>query len=358
MESQTDIKGISGEEPAGIKIDLKNSHQGLGKKLYSAWTVSALFLLAIAIGLPKQYWPTMVFTLDNIVNIMPFILLSALLAAYLEAAGADRLVAKAFDKRVVMAITLAAIFGAISPFCSCGVIPLVAALLVAGVPLSAVMAFWIASPIMSPSMFIVTAAGLGGEFALVKILSAVAIGLLAGGMTLMLQKAGLFQNALKAQQTSCGCSSSGKSQGVTQWKIWQEAARMTKLKEKALAMVIFLTKWLTLAFILESLMVAYLPGEILANWLGNDSPFAVILAALIGVPAYLNGFAAVPVVAGLIESGMNSGAALSFMLAGAMTSIPAAVAVFSLVRTGLFVWYIGLALAGAIAAGYLYQYLI
>jgi fucose permease len=82
---------------------------------------------------------------------------------------------------------------------------------------------------------------------------------------------------------------------------------------------------------------------------------AIPLAALVGVPAYLNGFAAVPVVSGLMASGMTAGAALSFMLAGAMTSIPAAIAVYSLVRKPVFGWYLLLALVGAMLAGWLYQ---
>ena len=120
-------------------------------------------------------------------------------------------------------------------------------------------------------------------------------------------------------------------------------------------MVLFLGKWLTLAFVLESLMVTYVPAELLGQLLGSDSSWAVPLSAMIGVPAYLNGFVAVPVVAGLIENGMTQGAALSFMLAGSMTSIPAAIAVFSLVKRPLFAWYIALALIGAIAAGWIYQ---
>ncbi len=43
-------------------------------------------------------------------------------------------------------ILTAALFGALPPFCSCGVIPLIAALMAAGAPLPAVMAFWLASP--------------------------------------------------------------------------------------------------------------------------------------------------------------------------------------------------------------------
>jgi len=102
-------------------------------------------------------------------------------------------------------------------------------------------------------------------------------------------------------------------------------------------------------------MITYVPAELLGQWLGSGSTWAIPLSAVIGVPAYLNGFVAVPVVAGLIENGMTPAAALSFMLAGAMTSIPAAIAVFSLVRRPLFFWYVLLALIGAMAAGWAYQ---
>jgi uncharacterized membrane protein YraQ (UPF0718 family) len=77
-------------------------------------------------------------------------------------------------------------------------------------------------------------------------------------------------------------------------------------------MVLFLGKWLTLAFVLESLMITYVPAELLGQWLGSGSNWAAPLSAAIGVPAYLNGFVAVPVVAGLIENGMAPAAALSF----------------------------------------------
>lgn len=328
------------------------------KRLDRTWLVIGGIFLAIAIGLPSHWITSVRFTATNLVSILPFLLLSASVAGYLEAAGADRLIGKVFSDRVVMAIGAAALFGALSPFCSCGVIPLIAALLVAGVPLSAVMAFWIASPIMSPSMFLVTAAGLGVEFAVVKTLSAIIIGLIAGGVTLQLQRFGFFTNPVRSLPvSSCSAESPAEKikKTVTAWRVWEYPERVQVLKQKTLAMVLFLGKWLTLAFVLESLMITYVPAELLGQWLGADSPWAIPLSAAIGVPAYLNGFVAVPVVAGLIESGMTAPAALSFMLAGAMTSIPAAIAVFSLVRRPLFFWYLMLALIGAIAAGWVYQ---
>ncbi len=56
--------------------------------------------------------------------------------------------------------------------------------------------------------------------------------------------------------------------------------------------------------------------------------------------------------AGLIELGMAEGVALAFMTAGAVTSIPAAVAVWAVVRRSVFAWYIALALMGSAAVGY------
>ena len=327
-------------------------------KIDKTWLFIGLVFLTIAVGIPSHLLDSVRFTASSLWGIAPFLLLSASIAGYLEAAGADRLVGKVFSGRIALAIVAAAIFGALSPFCSCGVIPLIAALLAARVPLAAVMAFWVSSPIMSPSMFVVTAAGLGLEFTVVKTLSAIGIGLAAGGMTYLLQQAGMFTNPLRPMLVSSAtsCDPAGKIRGgVTVWRVWQNPERMRIFRQKTVAMVLFLGKWLTLAFVLESLMISFVPAELLGAWLGSGSTWAIPLSAAIGVPAYLNGFAAVPVVAGLIQNGMNEAAALTFMLAGAMTSIPAAIAVFSLVRKALFAWYILLALTGAMAAGWIYQ---
>ena len=327
------------------------------KRIDRTWLFIGLIFLAISIGLPSHWLTSVQFTASNLWSIFPFLLLSATVAGYLEAAGADQLIGKIFSDRVFLAIAAAAFFGALSPFCSCGVIPLIAALLVAGVPLPAVMAFWVASPIMSPSMFVVTAAGLGVNFAIVKMISAISVGLFAGGMTLLLQRLGFFRNPVRPLSvSSCGDNAAEKIKNtVTVWRVWRHPERVQVLKQKTIAMVLFLGKWLTLAFVLESLMITYVPAELLGQWLGSDSTWAIPLSAVIGVPAYLNGFVAVPVVAGLIENGMTPPAALSFMLAGAMTSIPAAIAVFSLVKRPLFFWYLLLALNGAIASGWAYQ---
>ncbi len=319
--------------------------------------VGLLAILAlIALVVPQQLGASLVFTGNSLVGIAPYLAVSVLLAAYLKAAGADQLIARVFTGNPYAMIVTASLFGALSPFCSCGVIPLIAALLAMGVPLPPVMAFWLSSPVMAPDMFVLTAGAIGLGFAVAKTFAAVGIGLLGGVATLMLMRAGGFTDPLRETVSTCGCAAAPvRNPGETRWRFWGEEARRSLFLREGLHTGGFLLKWLTLAFVLESLMVVYLPVETVSAWLGGESGAAIPLSVLVGVPAYLNGYAAVPVVAGLIETGMAPGAGLAFMTAGAVTSIPAAVAVWALVRRRVFAWYLALALVGSTATGLLYQ---
>ncbi|MDE0110950.1 MAG: permease, partial [Albidovulum sp.] len=117
---------------------------------------------------------------------------------------------------------------------------------------------------------------------------------------------------------------------------------------------LFLLKWMILAYLLEALMIRFIPTELVVSVLGGEGLRPVLLGALIGGPAYLNGYAAVPVVAGMLEQGMSQGAAMAFVLAGSVTCIPAAVAVWALVRARIFLAYLTFAIIGSVAGGVLW----
>ena len=87
----------------------------------------------------------------------------------------------------------------------------------------------------------------------------------------------------------------------------------------------------------------------------NLPRITIILASFIGAPAYLNGYAAVPLVDALITHGISTAAALSFMIAGGVSSIPAALAVWALVKPRVFAAYLGLAVTGAVISGMVWQ---
>lgn len=294
--------------------------------------------------------------LENLWSTAPFLLLSVGIAAYAGASGADNLIARVFEGRTTTMVFTAAAFGALSPFCSCGVIPIIAALLSMGVPLAPVMAFWLASPIMDPSMFVMTSGVLGVDFAIAKTIAAFGIGLFGGFGILWLGRFALFADPLREGVGNGGCgASSVRAPKPVVWTFWQDQDRVAKFAKSAWKNTLFLGKWLLLAFVLEHLMITYVPAELVSNWLGGDGLMPIVLATFVGVPAYLNGFAALPLMEGLIGQGMAPGAALTFMVAGGVTCIPAAIAVWALARKPVFFAYIAFALTGSLASGLIFQ---
>lgn len=281
-----------------------------------------------------------------------FIGFAVLAIGYLKASGAEALLARAFEGREGRMIVMAALLGGLSPFCSCEVIPFIAALLAVGAPLSAVMAFWLASPLMDPAMFFITAGTLGTSFAVAKTVSAVSLGLLGGVTVYLFAKSPVFVDPLRPKQQSggCGCGPSPFS-GEVNWRFWSEPGRRSIFGETVFENALFLGKWLLLAYMLEALMLRYLPSEWIAGFLGGEGVWPVVMGALVGAPAYLNGYAAVPLVDALLAQGMAQGAAMSFVVAGGVSCIPAAVAVWALVKPRVFMAYLAIALVGAVLAG-------
>jgi uncharacterized membrane protein YraQ (UPF0718 family) len=94
---------------------------------------------------------------------------------------------------------------------------------------------------------------------------------------------------------------------------------------------------------------------LIATLVGGEGVVPIAVAALVGMPAYLNSYVAPPLLAGLMEQGMSAGAAMSFMVAGAISSVPAMAAVWSLVKPQVFAVYLGLGVSGAIISGVLFQ---
>lgn len=323
---------------------------------YGAWLVTAVIIGLLLIFNRPQGIESTLFTVEALVQTSPYLLLSIALAAYAGASGADNLIGRAFTGSPLIMILFASVLGGLSPFCSCGVIPLIASLLAMGVPLSAVMAFWLASPVIDPSMFVLTSGLLGLEFAIAKTITAISLGLFGGVATLLLSRQGHLSDPLRPGigRRGCGVNTVGDNEGVT-WKFWHEKPRREKFARELLSTTLFLLKWLSLAFLLESLMLIYLPAELIASYLGGTGIAPIVTATFIGVPAYLNGYAALPLVSGFLEQGMAPGAGLAFLVAGGVTSLPAAIAVFALVKKPVFLLYIVLALAGSMTSGLIYQ---
>ena len=317
--------------------------------------IIAALLVLLAMADPQQLAVSLGFVGRSALGIAPVLLLSGGAAAWIMAAGAERVIAGAFSGNPVRMVVMGALVGALSPFCSCGVIPIITALLVSGVPLAPVMAFWISSPLMDPAMFFVTMGTLGLSFAIAKTALAIGVGLLTGFGTMVLFKGGALSDVLREDVSLHAASSERLSGGgAPMWRFWQESPRIEEFRQSFTSKTLMLAKWLALAFLLESMMTAYVPNDLVALVAGGEGIVPVALAALVGVPAYLNGYAALPLVGGLIHQGMSGGAAMAFLIAGGATSIPAALAVSSIVRPRIFGAYLGFAFGGGVIAGMIY----
>jgi uncharacterized membrane protein YraQ (UPF0718 family) len=353
--------------------------------------LAALFVGLWAVN-AVQGWITFVSVARELAHIAPWLAASVVIAAAARATGADAFAARAFTGREGRMIVAASLIGAVLPFCSCGVIPLVAGLLGAGVPLAPVMAFWISSPLMDPTQFFIAAGTIGVGFAAAKLVGAVGMGLLSGFGTMALVRmrwldapaalrlsptagksscSGSKPAPMPVAATSCCGSAKAPSMAVDEsancapkpastgstvvWRFWTDPSRAQRFLTTAASTGWFLTRWLAVAYALESLMVAWLPVDTVATWLGAGAGLvAVPLAVAIGIPVYLNSFAAIPFVSGLIGLGMSPATGLAFMLASSATGSPCLVAVWALAKPRAFALYIGFAVLGALIVGYVY----
>jgi len=310
-------------------------------------------------------------------SVLPAFVLSVALGALVHALQLDGLIRRAVEARIGLAVLLATAVGAFSPLCACTVVPVISGLLYGGVPLAPVMSFWIASPTMDPEKFALTVSMLGWPLAVARLAATLALSVGAGYLTVALVRAGLLgTNVLRRPAASQSSATkgrlpviSGASDGATSSCCavgaaappttpasfgrrlanvdWPTAGREMAVQGCRLG------RWLLLAFLLEALIVRYVPQPAIASVLGGGSRFAVVIAALVGIPLYLNNVAALPIVSGLLAQGMQPGAAIAFLIAGPVTTVPAMSAVWGVVTRRVFALYLGVSLLGAVVFGWL-----
>lgn len=143
------------------------------------------------------------FIAKSLLHIWPYLVITIPLAVAVQMTGAAKYIKKVLSMRPLLAIVLATLVGAFSPFCSCGVIPVIATLLIAGVPLAPVMSFWIASPSMDPEIIFLSAATIGWKLTWWRLAATLIISLGAGFITHFIMKRKLIgDDILRTQKIS------------------------------------------------------------------------------------------------------------------------------------------------------------
>lgn len=321
--------------------------------------LAGLTVLALVWTWPVHSFQAIFFAMWGLVEVSPLVIPGIFLAAWIVASGADSRIAGAFRRRTFHAVLAASAIGAVTPVCGVTVLPLMAGLLAAGVPLAPIMAFWLSSPVTDPAMLATTAATLGASFALGKTLAAFAMGLLGGLTTAAFSSRDWSLNALRdnrlATQLSkaqCGCSATFKG------RIWQDQDRLDRFRKQLIATTRLIVICLLPAFTMEYVLNATLTPGSLTGFMGEDNWWSIPAAVLIGAPAYIDGYAALPLTRGLIDQGMSQGAALAFLVSGGVVSIWGALAIFPVLKLKPFLLFLSLALTGSLLTGYVFEWLM
>lgn len=98
-----------------------------------------------------------------------------------------------------------------------------------------------------------------------------------------------------------------------------------------------------------------IPSEWVSALFGGQALYSVPLAAILGLPLYLNSEASMPLVRAMIDNGMSQGAAMAFLITGAGTSIGALGGALTIARWRVVALVIAVLLAGAVLTGFLYN---
>ncbi|MEO0751614.1 MAG: permease [Pseudomonadota bacterium] len=323
------------------------------------WGLFIAVLAALCIAMPDHAVNAAWFVVRGLAVVSPIVVPGIIVAAWIIASGADAHVARVFEGRTLRTVVAASLIGAITPVCGVTVLPLMTGLLAAGVPLAPIMAFWLSSPITDPAMLATTAATLGMSFAIGKTVAAFGLGVFGGSVTALFSRKGWSLNALRdnglARQLSA--SRCGETRPFDPF-VWRTNERRSAFAKQFGATARLILICLIPAFAAEYALNAALTPGALAAYVGEDQWWSILAAVFVGAPAYIDGYAALPLTRGLIDNGMAQGAAMAFLISGGVVSIWGAMAIAPVLKLKPFLLYLMLALLGSITAGYVFEWIV
>lgn len=235
----------------------------------------------------------------------------------------------------------AALFGAVTPFCSCSSIPLFISLLKAGVPLGVTFSFLLTSPIINEYLVIIMA----GEFGIPVTVAYVASGLTIGTI------AGVVLGKLRLERMLEKDITMGAD-------VSQEAGTFTFIGriragiDESIAVVKQVWLWVIVGVAAGAFIHNYVPQEYVHGMMRATGVFSVPLATVLGVPMYGSCATIVPIAAVLFEKGIPLGTALAFMMAMSALSLPEAIMLRRVMILPLIALYFAITTVAIIATGY------
>jgi uncharacterized membrane protein YraQ (UPF0718 family) len=236
---------------------------------------------------------------------------------------------------------VAALFGAITPFCSCSSIPIFISLIRAKVPLGVTFSFLITSPIINEYLVILMLGEFGTPITVAYVASGLMIGTFAGALIGRLRLEHHLEDLADAPIRG------------TNETVYTFTSRLRYGWDEAVGVIRKIWLWVIVGVGLGALIHNYVPQESIHRVMETTGIFSVPIATLLGVPMYGSCAAIVPVAVVLFEKGIPLGTALAFMMAMAALSLPEAVMLRRVMRLPLIAIFFGITTLAIILTGYL-----
>jgi uncharacterized protein len=283
------------------------------------------YTLRILDGFFEQFW-----------MMVPYILVSIAIGVATTRFLRGRLSEWFSSRNAALAVPVAAALGVLSPLPTYAAVPLGIALMPAGVPFCAVLAFAIASPLMNPSVFYLTAARLGIEMAVVRTVAAFIMGCAGGvlGLT-FLRNQGTMIRGMSANT------------GLVVRPLSDEIRRAS----------FYTVRVFSIAILISAAVKALVPAQMIVDIAGAHAATGTLVALGLGVPFYSCGGAAIPLMETLMDMGMGKGPVLTFFLAGPATKLETMYAIRAAMGNTVLVFYLVLTFVLAFVAGIIYSML-
>jgi uncharacterized membrane protein YraQ (UPF0718 family) len=225
--------------------------------------------------------------------------------------------------------SVAALLGTVTPFCSCSSIPLFIGFTSAGLPLGVTFSFLISSPMVDLGSLVLLMSIFGTKVAVIYVIIGLIIAIVGGTIIEKLHMEKHVESFI-----------------MTTGSVDIESPDLTRKERLVYAKEQTLT---TFKKVFPYILVGVGVGAVIHNWipegwvaavLGNNNPFGVILATLIGVPMYADIFGTIPIAEALLSKGAQLGAILSFMMAVTTLSLPSMIMLRKAVKPKLLALFI------------------
>jgi uncharacterized membrane protein YraQ (UPF0718 family) len=243
---------------------------------------------------------------------------------------------------------LAAILGALTPFCSCSSIPLFIGFIEAGIPFGITMSFLISSPLISEVTIVVLGGTIGWHITWIYVITGMIMGIVGG---LLMEKLGLekyvegYVYQIKMR----------KNKIVEASQTWREKFDYAKNYSWDIVKKVWL--YVLLGVGVGALIHGYVPTEFFTQHLSKDNLFAVPMAVLTGIPLYANDTGIIPIAQVLIAKGVPMGTVFAMMMSVVAISLPELVILRKVMTKKLLAYFVGLIFILINFIGYFYNWI-